>query len=85
MRPSLLLAQAQLDEAAARLANHEAAVRASSQRSQLASLRAQLNALQQAPPSATAQPPAAPAAVKGTVTMVALIKARAQSHYSNCI
>ena len=66
---SLLLLQAQLDEAATRLASHEAAVRASHQRNQLASLRAQLNALQQAPPSGPAHIPAPPAADKGTSSL----------------
>ena len=46
--------QAQLDDTALRLAAHEAALRGSQQKQQLASLRAQLNALQHAPPSGPA-------------------------------
>ena len=50
--------QAQLDDTAVRLAAQEAALRGSQQRQQLASLRAQLNALQHAPISAPATLPA---------------------------
>ena len=66
--------QIQLDEAATRLASHEAAVRASHQRNQLASLRAQLNALQQAPPSGPAQAPTSAADDKGTALRGQFVK-----------
>lgn len=50
--------QAQLDDTAVRLAAQEAALRGSQQRQQLASLRAQLNALQHAPISSPTTIPA---------------------------
>ena len=55
---SLFWIQAQLDDTAVRLAAQEAALRGAQQRQQLASLRAQLNALQHAPISSPATLPA---------------------------
>ena len=56
--PLSLWIQAQLDDTAVRLAAQEAALRGAQQRQQLASLRAQLNALQHAPISSPATLPA---------------------------
>lgn len=56
--PLFVRIQAQLDDTAVRLAAQEAALRGAQQRQQLASLRAQLNALQHAPISSPATLPA---------------------------
>lgn len=56
--PLFVWTQAQLDDTAVRLAAQEAALRGAQQRQQLASLRAQLNALQHAPISSPGTLPA---------------------------